>query len=646
IVITGRAIDRESGVSLGFVPLKLILTLNGFERTMEVVTDDVGSFTYGFTPLEGESGRYQVRVVHPDLLDKPLHGEFVIQRVIVSPATVNLSIPRNYEQDFSIKVATGSGTSLTNLRLLYLAEDQEGGVLPEGVFLTPSDPVTSVGEKSTTGLPVSLWANNNAADTTTLTLRVVSDESDSEGWGVITVNCAFSMATPELYFTPNRIETGVVQDDMVTETIELSNKGLAALENVQLSLKDLDASPAPSWLHLGIRPDLGDLEIGETRDVPISFSPGQQIAPGAYQFYLQVESDNYTSTPVYLFVIVNQDGLGGALFKASNIYTGTLDSNNQVIAGLAGATISLQNESTLVSQPVKTTDELGEAEFVDLPAGSYKYRISATNHQEEIGRVTIKPGVTATKDIFLDYNLVTVSWEVNEITIEDKYEIILSATFETDVPAEVVGAEPTSITLPELKAGMVYNGEFKLTNHGIVRADDLGFQLPESDENFRYELLDGIPDSLGAGESITVAYRVTCLKPLEQDDGTGGGCYTYRNCLTIPYTYKCANDVRTGSRATYCWTRSYGNCSSSGGGTTIGGGGSWGISYSSGGSISSPAPIPQTLWDEECLGKCNCKPATPPSCPTGNCPTRDASVEVGSTVDTRLREYMRDTKDL
>ena len=47
---------------------------------------------------------------------------------------------------------------------------------------------------------------------------------------------------------------------------------------------------------------------------------------------------------------------------------------------------------------------------------------------------TVKPGVTGVTDVFMSTPLVTIEWEVTETTIEDKYIIVLHATFETDVP--------------------------------------------------------------------------------------------------------------------------------------------------------------------------------------------------------------------
>lgn len=92
----------------------------------------------------------------------------------------------------------------------------------------------------------------------------------------------------------------------------------------------------------------------------------------------------------------------------------------------------------------------------DLPTGRYRCRITANNHQEYSGRFWIKAGLTTTQEVFLEYNLVTVEWEVTEITIEDRYEITLQTTFATDVPAAVVVAEPASATVPYMQPGDVY----------------------------------------------------------------------------------------------------------------------------------------------------------------------------------------------
>ena len=85
------------------------------------------------------------------------------------------------------------------------------------------------------------------------------------------------------------------------------------------------------------------MAVGEPHDVSIAFSHTEAVSEGAYIFYLRVTSTNYPTTDINLFVSVTQSGVGNALFKVSDIYTGTLDENNEAIQGLDGAKVKVQN---------------------------------------------------------------------------------------------------------------------------------------------------------------------------------------------------------------------------------------------------------------------------------------------------------------
>jgi hypothetical protein len=146
----------------------------------------------------------------------------------------------------------------------------------------------------------------------------------------------------------------------------------------------------------------GTLGVGENREVTIAFSPTTSSASeGMHSFKLRVTSSNCAQTDINLYASVTQSGQGNVLFKVSDIYTGTIDKNNNLIQGLAGARVSVQNELVLTEEYTKNTDSVGEAYFTDLPAGRYKCRVSANNHQEYIGRFWIKPGITVNEEVFL-----------------------------------------------------------------------------------------------------------------------------------------------------------------------------------------------------------------------------------------------------
>ena len=652
IVISGRAVARVSGEPVANVPLNLVITLNGFERSSSVYTGEDGIFHHHFKPLAGESGVYQVRAVHPDRTDKPVLGQFVINRVSVTPSAVNLKVPRNYSKTVSIRVDTGEGTAVNNLRLEYNREDQPSGEYPQGVHLSTGAAQAYLGGNNRAWLPFTLWADNTADTAGQLVLKVKSDESDPGAWRNVTVNTQFSESSPVLYFTPNHVETGMAREKTVTETVTLGNKGLAPLNDVRLSLHNPDGSPAPSWVYLTSAADQGVIEVGDGRNVGIAFSPTSAVTEGNYAFGLRVSASNYAAVTINLYVAVTQEGQGNVLFKVSDIYTGTVSQSGDVIQGLGAARVILQNEVVLTEAYTKYTDSFGEAWFEGIPSGQYKCRLSAKNHQDYIGRLWIKPGVSINEDIFLDYNLVTVEWEVNEISIEDKYEIVLTATYETDVPAAVVAVKPSSISLPAMQAGDVFNAEFTLTNYGLIRADDLKVRLPPDDQYFSYELMGGLPQSLSAKEQISVPYRVTCIKSLDQqDDGqaTGGGCHNYRTCAVVDYGYVCANGQSTQAAINHCWTRTYGECTSGGGGsiTTSTGGGTWNVGGGTvGGTISKPAPKPKTIQGVKCFPKPTLKERFFEKWDALKETYNNWKQKVGCSVNTVTREYNDDAVDL
>jgi len=657
ILISGHALDRGTGLPVAQAPLKLVISVNGFERTSSVLTDGNGAFTFTFRPLPLESGHYKVFAVHPDVQDKPSQGQFVINRVTVKPQTLQLNIPKNLEKSAGIEVAAGDGTHVRNLRLVCEEADQPGGRLPEGVHLTVGAPVAALESRSTARLAFSVWADNTADSTATIIFQVQSDETGEGAWGRVTLNLTFSEAQPLLFTSPTHIETGVTLDGVASESLSLENRGLSELKDVVLSTVSADGSPAPPWVHLNAESNLGDLAVGEKRTVGLSFMPGSEsVQEGIHTFYLRVVSSNTSKRDIPLYATVTQSGVGNALFKVSDIYTGTVDARGQIVQGLKGATLTLQNEQVLTVQRTLPSDALGEALFTGLPAGRYKVRITAPNHQDHIGRLWVKPGVTAVETAFLEYNLVTVEWAVEETTIQDKYEIVLKATFETNVPAPVVVAEPASVHLPQMKAGEVYFGEFSLANYGLVRAENVRFETPDGGGAFRYEFLSEPPSILNARDRASIPFRITCLQsfsPSEDGGASGGGCARALRNGRVTYGYICANGQSTTNSTPYCVIHETGDCG--GTPTTPGvpggdnGGGTWIYTYPgpSGPPGPAPAPTPQPIEGVKCWPMAprqeewddtegECRPET----------KQDVFQEVGSSVNCLLREYHDSAVDL
>jgi len=72
---------------------------------------------------------------------------------------------------------------------------------------------------------------------------------------------------------------------------------------------------------------------------------------------------------------------------------------------------------------------------------------------------------------------VTYTWSVTPTTFEDSYTITIETEVETHVPQPVVSVTPTEMDLEDLELGLVDRLQFNITNHGLIRADDVQFEL-------------------------------------------------------------------------------------------------------------------------------------------------------------------------
>ena len=383
-----------------------------------------------------------------------------------------------------------------------------------------------------------------------MVLKVQSDETGAGAWAWVTVHYAFRPAEPALKVSPNVVQTGVAWSNIVTEALELENIGYASMDGVEVSVVDETGVPAPPWIAVLSASNLGTLEVGEKRRVEIAFQPNPDVPEGVYTYYLRVRRNGATVQDILMGVSVSQAGVGGVLFKAKDMYTETLDEHGAFIEGVSGARISLTHEVIGTIRTNLTTDASGEALFEDLPVGQYRIRVTSSDHDTYTGRIWIKPGVVASRELALKQDLVTFEWEVVPTTIEDRYEVVLHTIFKTDVPGAVVVMEPASVTLPDMDPGEVFHGEIKLTNHGLVRADQMNLNLPSSDEYLLFETLVDVPETLEAKEEVTIPYRVTRLKnkTLEEDGAAGGGatadgfCYEEHWIYNV-YHYICDNGL-------------------------------------------------------------------------------------------------------
>ncbi len=670
ILISGSAQFRANGQPAPNVPLLVKIASGGFERTEQVLTDSSGNFTTAFTPLAAEPGGvYSVWAVHPDLSDRTVQQTFVIQRVLAAPSQFTVRAPYGFAQPVQLGVSTGQGTTVTNLHLEYRPADQANGTLRPGVDVSLAHALPVLGPNQSGVFNLTFTGATGVAPRGSLVLVLTSDGAGADGWQKINVSYEFSEAKPSVRWSPSFVDTGVAPGSAVSETATFDNVGLVSATGVRFSLVQTNGAAAPAWASINSRTNIEELRVGDTIPLALRFQPTNNTPEGDYLFVLQMRAQNTAPIDLGVHVAVLSTNLGGVLFKVLDMYSGLTRTNPAtgsiyVTEGVAGAKIQLQNETVESFTTNAVTDAKGELLLENLPGGQYKFHVTADTHNSFNGRLWVRPGSIANQQVALSYSLVSVEWEVVPITIQDRYEIVLQATFETDVPAPVVTIEPAMVNLPQLFAGDVYYGEFSLFNHGLIRADHLKFQMPSSDEYVQYEQLQGVPDHLDARQRLRVPYRVICRRsfpgPAQANSetspqlirakqaarpktaDTAGTCYTYRAAVGATFDFMCENGLNFsgGAGSGYYYNYSSGNCGGGGGvgggGPTFGGGGGSGGGpiFSQGGTSIPVGPA--------CFPAGDC-PQPDSSCDTKSC---DCQQPAGSWVSLLSREYQDEVEDL
>lgn len=102
------------------------------------------------------------------------------------------------------------------------------------------------------------------------------------------------------------------------------------------------------------------LEIGAQYQVDLYFNPDNSVSEGYHNFVLRVMSPGEQPRDLPILVAVTQSGVGDMVVHVSDIYTGTLNTANEIIRGVQNAYVRIEREA-FPGQVVRTayTDALG-----------------------------------------------------------------------------------------------------------------------------------------------------------------------------------------------------------------------------------------------------------------------------------------------
>ncbi len=542
IIITGTT----QTVTRGPVPNKAVdvyVVVNGTRRVLNAVSDQNGTFSLNFIPLNGEGGAYHVGACYPGQNLDVAQDEFTILAARHNASGYIIwNMWLNETRDFTLELMNISPLGLNNLQLEVLSG-------PPGCIVNFT-PLSLLPGNATALLNYSVTATE--VTTGTLYEEVKLQLTSAEGTKFRFSAWFFSQATMgNLKLTPASLNKAMVTNAINYAEFEILNNGLAETGQITIQL------PQANWLSLASPPTIESLMPGQKAIVTLKLMPGSDLQlnnPISGQIALSGTNSNSVLLP-FLFEPVSLE-TGNLLVDVVDEYT----YNTVAAPHLQGATVTLSHpySGQVIAQGI--TDENGHFLAEGIYEGTYMLHVQAPQHASYQNIVFIEKGVTRTQLVFIAFQAITYTWQVVPTLIQDQYEIKLITVFETNVPAPVVEMNMPD-TLPQLGVGEVFPFLLTLTNRGLITAQDVEITFPDDEEYMfiaNVNTLDILPNT---------SVQIPVLMKRKPDVKLSGRSLNCTDITITKYKFECGPDNQM--RVVAAWSIYLGRVCSGPGGPSI-----------------------------------------------------------------------------
>ncbi|MGC3958042.1 MAG: CARDB domain-containing protein [Verrucomicrobiota bacterium] len=491
IILQGRTFNPTNNAPVPNRSASVRVLVNETRRVFSVTSDANGNFSYTFQPLANEAGDYTATADHPSLTADPAaQASFTLLGLVAEPTTVSQQLLPNTPVSGTLLLSNLTSHALNGLA--FTTPNLGTNLTAQFTFTnTTLPPNGAVGVNYTLESPLTRAAQLNFAAT------VTSTEGATR---VVPMYIKVVPTLAQLVATPSYLQRGMVRGEQAVVSFTIENTGGTASGDLIVQI------PSLPWLSHGSATNLPSIPAGSNAVVTLLLNPATDLTLGLYNGNIAVFNQNVGLTIPYQFRAVSS-GIGDLIINVTDDYTYYVAGEPKV----TNATVVLRDPFTggIVAQTNSGT--AGVAQFSGLAEGGYTVDVSADKHNQFRGSATIAAGITNTLEAFLPRQLVTYQWSVVPTEIEDKYKIVLESVFETEVPVpNVVIEEPQVMVV--VAPGKVSQFEMKLTNQGLIAANDVTVEVPYHSTYLITPLVQNvgkIPAKSSVTIPVTVQFRAT-----------------------------------------------------------------------------------------------------------------------------------------
>jgi len=480
--ISGKA-TKVNGAPASSVPVEVYIITQGFRRTVTATTDATGNYKAVFVPMLKEYGHYTVGASFPGMGLTDEQDAFDILGVRLNDGNVpNFLVKAGDTLSGTMKVQNLSSHALTNLSL-------KPRTLPNGAVVK-FDTLAALAGNATASFKYKVWgtALTSGKNYEVGALQAIANEGTIQEQA-FNYYCQAPNAQLQADVTNINVKLSQAKGEQVVE-FRVVNRGSGASGEITVQL------PQVAWLRSVTPKVLSSLSTGDTTVVIMKFLALPEV-PFEYSIKgniaINCANGNGITVP-FIFEKVSTS-TGVANITVTDQFTYYAQGGPKV----EGAHVVIKNYFTGVVYAQGVTNAAGQFTAQGIPEGKHRIVVDKDKHQSYDGTITINPGDTVNKEVFLNYQAITFNWSVVPTTVQDQYDINLEAKFETNVPMPVVTMQMPKV-LPQLSGNETYAFNITMTNHGLITAQNVTLNLPVDQE---YEFITNYqPMDLLAQQSI------------------------------------------------------------------------------------------------------------------------------------------------
>ena len=489
VTFTGKL----TGDSIANIAVEIYVINDGYRHVIPTNSDENGNFSATYAPFALQMGHFVAGACYPgakatdELTAFDVYG---LRRTSNDYLTFDVML--NEQQSASIGIINPGILSQHNIRANVLSKPDNfelqfnsisrlgGGESKNLSFTVKGTEVTSKNE----------WGK--------AVIEFVSDEGATLK-ATLYLYCRYSRAKldPSTHYINTTLTKGKTREYPFT----VMNIGQGSTGKITVTL--------PDWMQSSTPLTLPALQTGEESQIVLKFVSNDDMqlnVPITGTIAINCEHGDGIAIPYKVEPV--SDETGRLIVDVCDEYT----YNTAEAPHVQGANVVIKHPTTgaLIAEGITGADGTFTT---TLPEGYYRLSVTADKHSSYMGYILVDPGREKREEVFIPFQAITITWDVEETEVEDEYDITHTYTYETNVPKPVVIIDgPDYVDGESMAIGESKLINYTVTNHGLITASQVRLSRGGSSEEWSVKTMNYTePFDLPPHQSVQVPVVLTRL---------------------------------------------------------------------------------------------------------------------------------------